>query len=82
MAVTTGGSIEETATMKLTVEVEEEEDGRWLAEILELSGVMAYGHSRQEAIEQAQALALRVIADRLNHGDEVPDLGSLFSVVP
>jgi predicted RNase H-like HicB family nuclease len=52
----------------LHVEVEQEEDGRWLAEVPELSGVMAYGHSRQNAIDRAEALAPRVIADRLDHG--------------
>lgn len=55
--------------MGLTVEVEQEVDGRWLAEVLELSGVLAYGPTRPEAIARAQALALRVIADRLDHGE-------------
>ncbi len=51
--------------MKYTVEYEQETDGRWLAEVLELPGVLAYGQDEQEAIAEAQALALRVIADRL-----------------
>ncbi len=51
----------------LTVDDEKEEDGRWLAEVLELPGVLAYGQSRQEAIARVQALALRVLADRLEH---------------
>jgi len=67
--------------MGLTVEVEQEVDGRWIAEVPELSGVLAYGQSRQEAIARAEALALRVIADRLDHGEAVPDLGRVFSVV-
>lgn len=56
--------------MKLTVETEQEEDARWIAEILELSGVLAYGATRDEAIARAQALALRVIAERLEHDEE------------
>jgi predicted RNase H-like HicB family nuclease len=56
------------ATMKLTVETEQEEYARWIAEILELSGVLAYGATRDEAIARAQALALRVIAERLERG--------------
>ena len=59
-------------TMGLAIEVEQEEDGRWLAEVPELSGVLAYGQTRAEAIDHAKALALRVIADRLDHGDPVP----------
>ena len=51
------------------VEVEREEDGRWLAEVLELPGVMVYGQTKQEALAKAQALALRVIAERLEHGE-------------
>jgi predicted RNase H-like HicB family nuclease len=65
--------------MGLTVEVEQEDDGRWLAEVPELPGVLAYGQSRAEAITRAQALALRVIADRLDHGEAVPELGPFFA---
>ena len=54
--------------MKFTVEYEQEEDGRWLAEVLELPGVLAYGNTSEEATAKAQALALRVLADRLEHG--------------
>jgi predicted RNase H-like HicB family nuclease len=60
--------------MKLIVEIEREDDGRWLAEITELPGVMAYGSSQDEAKARAQALALRVIADRLEHGEQDPNL--------
>lgn len=67
--------------MSLTVEVEQEGDGRWLAEVPELSGVLAYGQTSPEAIARAQALALRVIADRLEHGEAVPDMARVFSVV-
>ena len=68
--------------MPLTVEVEREEDGRWLAEVPELPGVLAYGQTRQEAIDRAQALSLRVLADRLDHGESVPQMDSVFAVMP
>ena len=55
--------------MKFTVETEREEDGRWIAEVNELPGVMKYGQTREEAIGQAEALALRVVADRIEHGE-------------
>jgi predicted RNase H-like HicB family nuclease len=59
--------------MTFTVECEQEEDGRWLAEVPELAGVLAYGQSSDEAIAKAQALALRVLADRLEHGEGAPE---------
>ena len=62
--------------MSLMIESEREEDGRWLAEVSVLSGVLAYGATREEAISRAQVLALRVIADRLEHGEAVPNLHS------
>lgn len=65
-----------------TVEVEREADGRWIAEIESLPGVLAYGQSREEAVARAQALALRVLADRLEHGESVPDMGQVFAVAP
>jgi predicted RNase H-like HicB family nuclease len=67
--------------MCFTIEVEQEEDGRWLTEIPELPGVLAYGQTREEAIARVQALALRVLADRLEHGEAVPVLGEVFAVV-
>lgn len=51
--------------MRLTVELETEEDGRWIAEVLELPGTLAYGATREDALASAQALALRVLADNL-----------------
>jgi predicted RNase H-like HicB family nuclease len=51
--------------MTLTEEIEQEDDGRWIAEALELPGVLAYGQSPEEATAKVQALALRVVADRL-----------------
>ncbi len=71
----------ETDIMSLKVQVDREDDGRWIAEIPELEGVMAYGKTRGEAITRVQTLALRVIADRLEHGENVPDLGQVFAVV-
>ena len=64
----------------MKVEIEREEDGRWLAEVTDLPGVMAYGQSRPEAIAKAEALALRVIADRLEHGEAIPELNGVFAV--
>ena len=65
----------------LTIEVEREDDGRWIAEIVDLPGVLAYGQTREEAIERAKALSLRVLADRLEHGEAVPEMGHVFAVV-
>ena len=56
--------------MLMTVETERETDGRWLAEVIEIPGVMQYGQTREEAIIRAQALALRVIADRIELGEQ------------
>ena len=67
--------------MRLTVEIERETDGRWIAEVPELPGVLAYGPTRREAIERAQSLSLRVLADRIEHGEPVPGLSDLFAVV-
>jgi len=64
----------------MKIEIEREEDGRWIAEIPELPGVMAYGDSRNEAISKAEALALRVLAERLEHGEEIPELKEVFAV--
>jgi predicted RNase H-like HicB family nuclease len=66
--------------MNLTIEVEREDDGRWIAEVPDLPGVLVYGVSRAEAIARVQALALRVLADRLGHGEDVPALDGVFSV--
>jgi predicted RNase H-like HicB family nuclease len=66
------------AAGKLLVEMEREEDGRWIAEVSALPGVLAYGPTRDEALARAEALALRVLADRLEHGETVPEVSSLF----
>ena len=60
--------------MKFRVEIEREADGRWIAEVPELPGVLAYGSSEAEAQAKVQALALRVVADRLEHGEAGPEL--------
>ncbi|MBI3463248.1 MAG: type II toxin-antitoxin system HicB family antitoxin [Planctomycetes bacterium] len=66
--------------MSLTIETEQEDDGRWLGEVLEVPGAMAYGKTREEAVARAQALALRVLADRLEHGETVPEVAAVFLV--
>ena len=54
------------------IELEQEEDGRWMAEVLELPGVLVYGQSQEVAVSNVQALALRVVAERLEHGEAGP----------
>jgi predicted RNase H-like HicB family nuclease len=61
------------------VELEQEADGRRLAEVIDLHGVLAYGINREEALAKAETLALRVIADRLEHGERAPALNNLFA---
>lgn len=58
--------------MNLAIELEQEDDGRWIAEIDELDGVLVYGDTKEEAIKNVKTLALRVIADRLEHGESLP----------
>lgn len=59
--------------MHFQIEVEREEDGRWIAEVTDLPGVMVYGEDRATAVARVQALALRVLADRLEHGEADPE---------
>ena len=68
-----GRIAEKAIPMTFTVEYEREDDGRWLAEILELPGVLAYGATVEETIAKAQALALRTLADRLEHAEGAPE---------
>ena len=63
-----------------TVEVERETDGRWIGEVTDLSGVLAYGSTRDEAVAKAKALAFRVLADRIEHGEDIPELPGVFAV--
>ncbi|RUR87048.1 type II toxin-antitoxin system HicB family antitoxin [Chlorogloeopsis fritschii PCC 9212] len=55
--------------MNFTIEIEQEQDGRFLAEVINFPGVLAYGQTREEAIARVKALALRVLADKLEHGE-------------
>lgn len=64
----------------MRIEIEQEQDGRWIAEVLDLPGVMTYGSSRAEAISKVESLALRVLADRLEHGEKIPELLDVFAV--
>jgi predicted RNase H-like HicB family nuclease len=63
--------------MAFKVETEREDDGRWLAEVVEVPGVLAYGDTQQAALSRVQALALRVVAERLEHGEAGPELLSI-----
>jgi len=60
--------------MRFAVEIEQEVDGRWIAEIPQIPGAMAYGSTREEAVARAEALALRVLAERIEHGESIPGL--------
>lgn len=60
--------------MNLTIELEQEDDGRWIAEVVDLPGVLAYGQSREDAVARVKALALRVLADRLEQGENAAEL--------
>lgn len=64
----------------MQVEVEQEADGRWIAEVPSLPGAMAYGASRKEAIAKVEALVLRILADKVEHGEDTPQLSRVFSV--
>ena len=64
----------------MKIEIERESDGRWMAEVPDLPGVMAYGASRSDAVAKVETLALRVIADRMEHGETIPELDELFAV--
>jgi predicted RNase H-like HicB family nuclease len=63
------------------IELEQETDSRWIAEVPELPGVLTYGATRDEAIRKAQALSLRVLAERLEHGETLPQVENVFSIV-
>ena len=60
--------------MTFSIEYEQEIDGRWLAEVLELPGALAYGRTMEEAVSKVQALALRIVADKIEHGEVPPDM--------
>ncbi len=64
----------------MNIELEREEDDRWIAEVPDLPGVLTYGKTREEAISKVKALALRVLADRVEHGEAVSELDKVFAV--
>ena len=64
--------------MKLTIEFEREDDGRWIAEVVELPGVMVYGNSRRDALVRVQSLALQVIAEKIAHHEIEPEAVCTF----
>lgn len=64
----------------MNIEIEREEDGRWIADVPNLPGVMAYGQSKEGAVSKVKALALRVLADRLEYGEEIPELRGVFAM--
>jgi predicted RNase H-like HicB family nuclease len=66
--------------MRFDVEIDHEDDGRWIAEIPALPGGLAYGATRKEAVDRAESLALRILADRIEAGEAVPDLADTFLV--
>jgi len=63
------------------IETEQDIDGRWIAEVPELPGVLTYGQTREEAVRAVQALSLRVLADRLENGESLPQVQQVFSIV-
>jgi len=63
-----------------TVEIEREDDGRWIGEVTDLPGVLAHGASRDEAVSKTKALAFRVLADCLEHGEDIPEIHGVFAV--
>lgn len=62
------------------VEIEREQNGRWIGEVTDLPGVLAYGVTRDEAVAKAEALAFRVLADRIEHGEDIPEINGVFAV--
>lgn len=68
--------------MKISIEVERENDGRWIAEVPELPGVMVYACTEMEALQRVKSLALRCIADRLDNGEFIPGLDHITFTPP
>lgn len=66
--------------MTFTVETEQETDGRWIAEIAQIPGALAYGATRDEAIARVEALGLRVLAERIEQGESSPEIQKVFTV--
>ena len=66
--------------MTFTVEIEQETDGRWIAEIAQIPGALAYGTTRDEAIARVEALGLRVLAEQIEQGETSPEIENVFTV--
>jgi predicted RNase H-like HicB family nuclease len=64
----------------MTIEIEQEVDNRWRVEVPSISVALAYGESRQEAVSRVATLVLRILADRLEHGETAPELAEVFQV--
>jgi len=64
----------------MKIEVEQELDGRWIADAPEIPGGLAYGESKEEAISKVETLVLRILADRLENGEPAPELDKIFTV--
>ncbi len=62
------------------IETDQESDGRWIAEVPELPGVLTYGDTKADAVRRAQALTLHVLAERLEHGEALPQIDAVFSI--
>jgi predicted RNase H-like HicB family nuclease len=69
----------QTSRIPFTIEFDKEEDGRWIAEVRELPGVMAYGATKQAALRKVYAIALRTLADKAEEGRQLPSLSHLFT---
>ena len=67
--------------MKYNIQFEQEHDGRWIAEVPDLPGVLAYGRTKDEALAKVEALALRVVAERIELGESSPDFTISFSTL-
>jgi predicted RNase H-like HicB family nuclease len=63
----------------MKIEVDREEDGRWIAEIIDLPGAMVYGQTKEESITKVKALGLRILADRIEHGESVFEISEMFA---
>jgi predicted RNase H-like HicB family nuclease len=64
----------------MTVEIEQEADNRWIAEVPSIPGALAYGQTRQEAVSRVETLVLRILADRLEHGESAPEITEVFTI--
>jgi predicted RNase H-like HicB family nuclease len=64
----------------MMIEIEREEDGRWIAEVPAVAGAMAYGDTKDAAVAKVQALVLRILADRVEHGEPAAELSEVFTV--